>query len=207
MGNFRRLFHIQSGPMTFATRLMTSCLTLLSLTLASAPAGADPVVWNDPTVTFSKASFADPTLAVNQDRLLPEIWLTRGDSQGIYNASSETGYGGTSPADTEWAWDLAGFNTGLTIEASNHAALTFNPWETAHDGVPSDTVGIPGVLHVISSDQYIDITFTSWQEGDVIRAVNGIDVEVLSGIAAFRQLLRADPGTHYALDIERHGRR
>ena len=43
--------------------------------------------------------------------------------------------------------------------------LEFSPWVEAHGGSrggPPATVGIPGVLHLISDDIYIDITITSW---------------------------------------------
>ena len=118
-----------------------------------------------PDISFSRAPFADPTLEANQDRITDSIWITRGTSGGIFNAASETGFTASSPADTEWAWELAGFNSDLEIAASNHDNLQFNAWRTAHGGPgggPPSTVGVPGVLHLISEDIYIDIMFTFW---------------------------------------------
>ncbi len=120
-------------------------------------------------ISFSKSAFADPSLEVNQDRITSSVWLTRGSVAGLFNAASESQYLGTlSPADTEWAWDLAGFNSGLDISAANYEALDFNPWVVANGGTsggPPSTVDIAGVLHLISEDIYIDIRFTSWGSG------------------------------------------
>lgn len=117
-------------------------------------------------ISFSKAGFADSTLAANQDRITDSVWITRATSAGLFNASTETLFlRSTSPADTEWAWALAGFNLGLEIVASNYENLEFNTWVTAHGGSgggPPSTVGVPGVLHLISEDIYIDIMFTNW---------------------------------------------
>ena len=124
-------------------------------------------LWTGPMIAFTKAAFADPTIAANQDQITSSVWLTRAVNQGIYNAQSEAAYtSSTSPADTEWAWDLEGFNTGLEISAANWANLEFNDWETAHGGMtgagPPGTVGIAGVLHLISEDIYLGIQFTDW---------------------------------------------
>ena len=51
--------------------------TLFAFPLAAVSFGT-PVVWNGPTVSFSKAGFANETLAQNQDHLTSNIWLTRG---------------------------------------------------------------------------------------------------------------------------------
>ena len=122
-------------------------------------------VWNGPDISFSKAASANPMLEANQDRITDSIWITRGTSGGIFNAASETGFTVSSPVGTEWAWELVGFNWGLEIAASNHDNLQFNTWRNAHGGPgggPPSTVGVPGVLHLISEDIYIDIMFTAW---------------------------------------------
>ena len=141
--------------------MVLRCLAIVCLFAAPASALAT-TIWSGPEIAFSKAAFADPTLEANQDRMTDSVSLTRATSQGIYNAHSEVSYASTSPADTEWAWDLASFNTGLEIAAPNYENLEFNLWATAHGFSPPSTVGIPGVLHLISEDIYIDITFTSW---------------------------------------------
>lgn len=127
-------------------------------------ANAGPTVWDGPAVSFSKPAFGDPDQPANQDRITEGVWITRGDTQGIYNIAQESFYSFVvSPKDTEWAWDLN--NPGKTIAASNYADLSFDVWFNAHGGSPPSTVGRPGVLHIISEDIYIDITFTGWAQG------------------------------------------
>ena len=123
-------------------------------------------IWSGPIVSFSKAAFADPGLEANQDRITDSVWITRANTQGIFNAKTETSFSNSSPADTAWAWDLAGFNSAQDISASNFMNLQFRPWVTAFGGQgppgPPSTVGIPGVLHLVSEDIYIDIMFSDW---------------------------------------------
>src|SRR5207244_2252607 len=97
-----------------------------------------------------------PTQDTNQDRLTANVWITRGDSQGIYNAAVEIGFNHfASPADTEWS------DGTLT----NYASLTYVDWNTwvklQHSG-PGSTVGVDAVVHLISDDIYLSVNFTSW---------------------------------------------
>lgn len=128
---------------------------LLPIFLLSANAPASPTVWTGPATAFSKPAFTDPAQAANQDRMTPNVWVTRGSIQGIYNAAAETLYTSfVSPADTEWA-------TGTT---ANYASLSYTNWQAwaFSLGGPPSTVGVDAVLHLISEDIYIDIKFTSW---------------------------------------------
>lgn len=153
---------------SYSIHLVCICL-LVSLFMAPSSAFAT-TVWNGPSMSFSKAGFADWTLEANQDRITDSVWITRASDMGLFNIKSEDLYlRGESPADTEWAWDLAGFNAGLEIAASNYENLEFNVWRTAHGGSgggPASTVGTPGVLHLISDDIYIDIMFTGFGSQD-----------------------------------------
>jgi glucose/arabinose dehydrogenase len=130
------------------------------LLLISPPATPAATVWTGPTIAFSKAAGADHTMEANQDRITPNVWITRGSTQGIYNINTETLYThNSSPADTRWAY-------GTT---ANYASLTYQTWEDWHGGQPSgppSTVGQDAVLHLVSEDIYIDIKFTSWGVGD-----------------------------------------
>ena len=45
-----------------------------------------------------------------------------------------------------------------------------------------------------------------FERGDIIKSVNGIDVQLLDGIIAFRKLLREPAGTTYTIDILRGGK-
>lgn len=138
----------------FAT-LRLSCIIGIVNLLGSLPTTA-ATIWTGPPIMFSKAANADPTLEANQDRITPNVWITRGSSQGIYNIKTETGYThNSSPADTRWAY-------GTT---ANYASLTYKSWEEWNGGAgggPPSMVDQDAVLHLISEDIYIDIKFTSW---------------------------------------------
>jgi len=130
------------------------------LAFLTTSAFAAPIVWTGPVTTFTKAPFSDPLQAANQDRMTPNVWITRGaNSQGIFNAKTELSYAGLiSPADTEWA-------TGTT---ANYGSLTYQTWESwakSFIGGPPSTVGVNAVLHLISEDIYLDIKFTAWSVG------------------------------------------
>ncbi len=140
-----------------AAALLPTALALASLALPVATKGA--TVWTGPPTTFTKAAGADPTLPANQDRITPNVWITRAGTTGIYNAKSETSFThAVSPAGTEWA------NGTIT----NYASLTYQswePWTGGAGGGPPSTVGRAAVLHLISEDIYMDIKFTSWGSG------------------------------------------
>lgn len=115
-------------------------------------------IWNGPITTFTKPNNADWNLQVNQDRITPNVWITRMNTQGIFNIKTESGYdkiGNTSPDDTEWAF-------GTT---SNLGSLTFNTWHATIAGNPPGMVGQDMVVHLITDDIYINIKFTSWSQG------------------------------------------
>lgn len=110
-------------------------------------------VWTGPLTSFTLASGADPTLAVNQDRITTNVWITRGAFQGIYNAKTETNYTSySSPADTEWSYGTL----------ANYASLTYTNWQGWNDKTPTNTIGKAAVLHLISDNIYLSVEFTSW---------------------------------------------
>lgn len=118
-----------------------------------------PVLWDkdDGTVTITKADNADWNLAANQDRITYNIWLTRQNKKGLYNAFSETGYSSyESPIGTEWALG--------TVE--DVASLTFtNLQDALSDEIGENIVNADMVLHLIDADIYVDIKFSSWTDG------------------------------------------
>lgn len=115
-----------------------------------------PTIWNGPVTTFTDAAGADPTQAANQDRLTSDVWITRGDQQGIYNAAFETGFTHfLSPTNTEWA-------NGTTANYSSLSYTDWNTWSKNVNGGPPNTVGVPAVMHIISENIYVDVMFTSW---------------------------------------------
>ena len=79
-----------------------------------------------PPITYNQPS-PDPTQATNQDRIMPNVWLTRAASKGLFNAFSETNATAFSPADTEWA-----FGTPITT-----------PHSTTRTGWPGSMANLP----------------------------------------------------------------
>ncbi len=115
--------------------------------------------WTGPTITVTKANFADWTLEGNQDRITANVWLTRADSRGLFNIVTETDFDNnnyTSPADTEWA--------NGTI-ADGVGTLTFTTWDVSN-GEQKPTIGQNKVLHLITDNIYIDFVVTAWTQGD-----------------------------------------
>jgi hypothetical protein len=136
------------------------CLVGLGACLPGAAPAA--TVWSGPALVFSKGIADDPALPENQDRISGGVWITRGVVQGLYNAALESSYTDGSPAGTEWAWALAGKNAGVEISAANYANLEFSPWVEALGSSPPSAVGLPGVLHLLEEDIYLDVEITSW---------------------------------------------
>jgi len=137
-----------------ATSLVSAAgwVTLLLFAGLAAPVATKAAtIWNGPPVSESNAT--------EPDKITDNVWLTRGASQGLYNAVTESGFTHFfSPADTEWA-------DGTT---ANYASLSYTDWNTWAKGVhagPPSTVGVNAVVHLITDDIYIDITFTSWSLG------------------------------------------
>jgi hypothetical protein len=116
-------------------------------------------VWDGPTISFTKTNYANPLLAVNQDRLTANVWITRGSAQGLFNANTESRFNHfLSPAGTEWA------NGSL----ENYATLSYTDWNHWARGVnpsPPATVGVQAVVHLIPDDIYLSVKFTSWTAG------------------------------------------
>ncbi len=139
--------------------ILKSCLSLLlvasALFMGSVPAGAEQI-WSGFTYHFEKAAYADWTLEANQDRLTDNVWLTRKDTQGLFNIAQESNYSSTSPADTEWAYGAA----------AGWASLTFNSWKNWHGNDPASAIGLNAVVHLISDDIYVDIRFLTWGGGN-----------------------------------------
>lgn len=119
-------------------------------------------VWQGESITFTKANNADWNLEENQDRITDNVWLTRQDNRSLFNIFTELeqigGYGSTlSPANTEWA-------RGEIIDGIGN--LQFNRFTgTLDNNIGDNILNGPLVLHLLTDDIYIDVTFTSWTSG------------------------------------------
>lgn len=131
--------------------MLVVVVTASAIAALAGGAGAQ-TVWDGPSIVFTKADFADPTLPANQDRITDNVWLTRGIVGGVYNAAVADSYTFDSPLDTEWAYG----------SAADYESLTFSTWFDWHGGNPPSTIGQDAVVHLISEDIYLDITFLEW---------------------------------------------
>jgi glucose/arabinose dehydrogenase len=137
-----------------ASKLLPALIVLAQLVGPIASEAA--TVWTGPVTAFTDPAGSDPTLPANQDRLTPNVWITRGLENGIYNAKTETGFTHFfSPADTEWA-------DGTTANYSSLSYTDWNTWAKNVHGGPPNTVGVNAVAHLISDNIYLDLKFTSW---------------------------------------------
>ncbi len=128
-------------------------LVSVSLLLCGMQLCQGQIVWNGPPISFTKPGFIDWTLPQNQDRITDLVWITRANTEGLFNIKVETSYThDLSPASTEWAYG----------KAADFATLDFLDWETWTQNRPPDTVGKDAVLHLVTEDIYIDIKFTAW---------------------------------------------
>ena len=137
-----------------ASTLMPALIVLARLACPMPSEAA--TIWTGPVITFTDPPGSDPTLPANQDRMTPNVWITRGVEHGIYNAKTETGFTHyLSPADTEWA-------DGTTANYSSLSYTDWNTWAKNIHGGPPSTVGLNAVVHLISDDIYLDLKFTLW---------------------------------------------
>jgi len=140
-----------------------SCIVLVAV-LAGNASGQQ--IWSGYGLAFTKPNGANWTLEINQDRITDRTWITRQFQRGVFNIRTEVEYdfvGFSSPENTEWAYDLVlNGNEGQLMAATNFANLTFDTFREAINGFPPGIIGLPGVLHLISEDIYIDIRITEW---------------------------------------------
>ena len=106
-------------------------------------------------VTFTKDDYADWTLEENQDRITDIVWITRQDSDQLFNIYSEDEAGDVSPEDTEW------------VEGSTYVIdfADYTDFEDAHGGSASSLPGETMSMHLITDDLYFDVLFNDWTSG------------------------------------------
>lgn len=120
-------------------------------------------IWTGEKTTFVKGNFDNPLVESSQDRITDLVWITRGNSNVLFNAkteSSATISGLISPEDTEWA-------EGTTNNLNNLVFTDFKnsaPKEGSTIRV-KEMVGRNYVLHLITDDIYIDLKMLSWRSG------------------------------------------
>ena len=144
-------------------KLLILLLSSLILIVSSCSSEKDEVqgetvssnIWDGPMISFSKADGADFTLESNQDRITPNVWITRGNAGQIFNIAKESSADkADSPAGTLWA-------KGTVDNIDN---LTFRPFRIGV-GQPKAVVGSDLVLYLVEDNVYITVKFTSWSQG------------------------------------------
>lgn len=106
-------------------------------------------------VTFTRPDWSPEIV----DIISSSVHMARGNTQGIYNAVTESSYGHYySPANTEWS--------NLFVEAQpDPTTLSYNNWESAVEAYPPSMVGLIIYMHIISENRYFEMHFTSWTSG------------------------------------------
>lgn len=140
----------------FRRVISTLTTTVVCTAVLPVPIATGAIIWNGPTIAYTEPG-TDPTQPTNQDRLTPNVWLTRGGTQGLFNAKQETSYTHNfSPKDTAWAFG----------ELSSYASLSYTDWEDlfggSSGGGPPSLIGKDVVVHLISEDIYLSVTLTNW---------------------------------------------
>ena len=70
-------------------------------------------LWTGPITTFTKADYADWTVAGNQDRISDNVWITRADTRGLFNIAQEDAYLFTSSTPTKTLWAFGTTDDGI----------------------------------------------------------------------------------------------
>lgn len=125
--------------------------------------GLSQNIWTGEKITFAKGNFDDPLVESSQDRITDLVWITRGNSNVLFNAKTEPSAdmsGFNSPEDTEWAEGTTNDLNNLVFTDFKNAA----PKEGTSPRV-KDMVGRNYVLHLVTDDIYIDLKMLSWRSG------------------------------------------
>jgi hypothetical protein len=112
-------------------------------------------------------SFSHPSNSSIADEISPNVHLTRGTTQGLFNSAAEAAYANDlSPKNTRWATEFN--NPGAGIAAANYAALSFTDWRTAYGGaslLATNIIGSNAVVYLPLDNIYLDLRFTGWGSG------------------------------------------
>ena len=130
--------------------ILLSRVGLVLLATATSCAAQGVIVWSGPTTGFNHPSEVGTSV---WDPLTPGVWLTRDLTQGLVNAKTEADYTHFfSPQGTEWAYGAL----------AEYSSLTYTDWENWNGQHPPTMVGQPAVVHLMTENIYLSLTFTSW---------------------------------------------
>ena len=110
------------------------------------------------TVNFGQYDWDDPSASYSQDRITNDIWIVR-DSQGLYNAFSESGYSSNqSPQNTLWkdgSYDPSDDPNAL-------GQMVYGNWDSLFGSSASDLYGATTTLYLPGHDLYFEIYWSDW---------------------------------------------
>lgn len=141
------------NPATFIEEVEAGSVVNKTFTISNIGGGV--LAWERSAKSFTKANHADWELEENQLWLTNEVSITRKNSQGLFNIAQETGYNYASPIGTLWSY-------GLSHEISMG---DYQVWVEAINNNPPAQVGKDLSMHIIDTDIYFDIVFSSWTQG------------------------------------------
>jgi hypothetical protein len=136
---------------------MRSTAYVVIMIVAAMQSLSAQAVWKSAngTITFTKQANADWTLPANQDRITDSVWITRANSQSLFNIRKENAYVTNAPAGTLWA-------LGTT---DSFATRVYKPFVTLSGGNPQSLVGKDLVLKLVAENIYLDIKIVSYAGG------------------------------------------
>jgi hypothetical protein len=111
--------------------------------------------FNGAMVSFVKPDFANYTLPAYQDKISDNLWLTRAESQGLFNIKLESFYdrdNHTSPMGTEWAEG----------SLSDPTLKVYSTWRNTIGSVGDNILKNIFTMHSIADNQYYDFKWESW---------------------------------------------
>ncbi|MBL7066630.1 MAG: right-handed parallel beta-helix repeat-containing protein [Candidatus Marinimicrobia bacterium] len=112
----------------------------------------------DRTTTFTKVDYSDWTLPKNQDHITNDVWITRANSNGLFNAATQGGWNGCGPEGTEWAWGPT-----KQTNPSDYKCWRNAVYDSPYGGPKYALVGDHVMsMHLIEEDIYFDIIWHSW---------------------------------------------
>ena len=118
-----------------------------------------------PAIFFEKTDYGSEV-----DEITPNVWLTRGDSNNIYNTKQEIeanqDYKTISPRDVIWNSVYTdsvnyGFGDLSNIIERKYASM----WEAADSGAFINIPGLELVAYLIPDDKYYTFSFSGWTSG------------------------------------------
>lgn len=120
-----------------------------------------PVVWRiaDGAFTFTKDDYADWTLEANQDRIAYNIWITRANRSGLFNAFRETSYNDNN-GRIEWAFGTADDIGSISFMTFQDAVGEWGYLEDVNDDGPVNLI-----LHLIDESIYVEVRLEQWTSG------------------------------------------